>query len=238
MLDEASYQSADSNEKFYGKYQGTVHDNDDPDHLGRLQAFVPSLLGQVPTGWAKPCVPYGGPTSGFFSVPPKGAGVWIEFEEGCISLPIWTGCYWGAAELPMKPPGPPGEPSPPTMRIWRTDTGLTVVMDEKAKTITLTDGATRNSVEVNAQSGSVTVTGEARVVSRAPRVLHGSASAPHPGVLGDELMKYLAELVLKFNAHMHPGETVAAIIPVTPALPQPIMPAPTPSLLSKIVALD
>ena len=32
---------------------------------------------------------------------------------------------------------PPGSPSEPTTRIWRTETGLTVVMDDKAQTITL-----------------------------------------------------------------------------------------------------
>jgi hypothetical protein len=238
MLDKASYHSTGSAEKFYGKYQGVVHDNDDPDHLGRLQAFVPSLLGQVPTGWAKPCVPYGGLGSGFFSVPPKGAGVWIEFEEGCVSLPIWTGCYWGALELPVKPPGPRGQPTPPTTHIWRTDTGLTVVMDETAKTIALADGATHNVVEVNTQTGIVTITGAAEVVSSAPKVRHGSGTAQHPGVLGDELKTYLQALVKLFNQHTHPGETVAAIIPVTPAPPVPFMPDPTPSLLSKIVVLD
>ena len=123
----------DANGRLYGKYQGTVTDNADPLNLGRLQAFVPALMGGLTTGWAKPCVPYAGPASGFFSVPPNKAGVWIEFEAGDISQPIWTGCYWGSSELPMKPPGAVSEP---TTRIWRTEKGLTVVMDDKAHTIT------------------------------------------------------------------------------------------------------
>ena len=43
MLDEASYDTADSAERVYGKYQGTVMNNLDPQGLGRLQAFVPSV---------------------------------------------------------------------------------------------------------------------------------------------------------------------------------------------------
>ncbi len=66
---------------------------------------MPAILGEVPTGWAKPCVPYAGPTSGFFSVPPIGAGVWIEFEAGDVSQPIWTGCYWGAARTAAEAAG-------------------------------------------------------------------------------------------------------------------------------------
>lgn len=228
-------QSFDTSTHVYGKHQGTVYDNLDPNNLGRLQAFVPGVLGEVPTGWAKPCVPYGGPTSGFFSVPPIGAGVWIEFECGDVSQPIWTGCYWGAHELPLKPPG---EVAQPTTRIWRTETGLTVVMDDAAQSITLTDSGTLNSVEVSVATGTVTVKGAAQVVSSAPLVRHGSDQAAHPAVLGDELFTYLAQLVALFNAHVHPGELALGFLPVTPAPPVAPMPPPSPSLLSLKVVLE
>jgi uncharacterized protein involved in type VI secretion and phage assembly len=29
-------------------------------------------------------------------VPPVGAGVWVEFEHGDPTYPIWVGCRWGA----------------------------------------------------------------------------------------------------------------------------------------------
>ena len=42
-----------------------------------------------------------GPQCGHVSVPPIGASVWIEFEQGDRDYPIWTGCFWGsAAEVP------------------------------------------------------------------------------------------------------------------------------------------
>ena len=47
--------------KFYGKYRGLVVDNNDPEQLGRLKLKVPSVMGkEVVTGWAAPCLPYGG----------------------------------------------------------------------------------------------------------------------------------------------------------------------------------
>ncbi len=235
MLSEAEFNEQGDDNRVFGKYQGTVFNNLDPDSLGRLQAFVPRVLGEIPTGWAKPCVPYAGPTSGFFSVPPVGAGVWIEFEGGDVSLPIWAGCYWGSAELPMKPPG---SPSQPTTRIWRTETGLTVVMDDVAQTISLTDGATLNSVEVSVATGTVTIKGAAQVVSSAPLVRHGSLAAAHPHVLGDQLFAYLTQLVLAFNTHLHVGELALGILPVTPAPPIVPMPPPSPSLLSVKVLLE
>lgn len=83
---------------FYGKYRGTVINNVDPMMRGRLLLQVPDVTGLVPTSWAEPCVPLAGPTGppmGVYMVPPIGAGVWVEFERGDPSMPIWVGCRWG-----------------------------------------------------------------------------------------------------------------------------------------------
>ncbi len=222
-------------DRVFGKFAGTVMNNLDPSGLGRLQAFVPEVLGEVPTGWAKPCVPYAGPTSGFFSTPPIGAGVWLEFEAGDVSRPIWTGCYWGAGELPMKPPG---SPSQPTTKIWRSELGLSAVLDDAAQTITLTDSVGVNLMEISVPSATVTIKSAARVVVDSAIIQQGSSGAAHPAVLGDNLLKYLTQLVTLFNFHMHPGELAAGILPVTPMLPVAQMPLPDPSLLSVKVLLD
>lgn len=85
---------------FYGKYRGTVVSNIDPMLRGRLLVTVPDVLGPTPSSWAEPCVPLAGPTGppmGTYFVPPIGAGVWVEFEQGDPSRPIWVGCRWGAS---------------------------------------------------------------------------------------------------------------------------------------------
>jgi len=84
--------------KFYGKYRGTVTDVDAA--TMRIKAEVPAVLGTQPSGWALPCVPYAGNQTGFAFLPEIGAGVWIEFEGGDVSMPIWTGCYWHQGEYP------------------------------------------------------------------------------------------------------------------------------------------
>lgn len=90
-----------SNNKFYGKYRGTVVNNVDPLNKGRVQVQVPDVLGLTPSGWAMPCVPVAGMQTGIFAVPPIGAGVWVEFEQGDPSHPIWVGCWWeNVAEVP------------------------------------------------------------------------------------------------------------------------------------------
>ena len=96
------------NEGFFGKYRGVVTDNMDPLMIGRVKARVPDVMGELESGWAMPCAPFGGDRVGFFAIPTEGAGVWVEFEHGDPDLPIWSGCWWGAAtEMPPKVLVPP-----------------------------------------------------------------------------------------------------------------------------------
>jgi Type VI secretion system/phage-baseplate injector OB domain len=87
--------------KFLGKYRGVVINNVDPMQIGRIQVIVPDVSTFLPTSWAMPCVPIGGMQMGVFGVPQLGAGVWVEFEQGDPDYPIWVGCYYGAAEVPI-----------------------------------------------------------------------------------------------------------------------------------------
>ncbi len=88
-------------QKFFGKYRGTVVNNVDVMQMGRIQAIVPDVSSVALTSWCMPCVPVAGIQTGVFTVPPIGAGVWIEFEQGDPDYPIWAGCYWGSpAEVP------------------------------------------------------------------------------------------------------------------------------------------
>ncbi|MCA3624583.1 MAG: hypothetical protein IOC52_10450 [Methylobacterium sp.] len=223
-------------QRFYGKYRATVQNNVDPLMMGRITAFVPELLQGIMTGWATPCAPVGGLKSGFFAVPPPGSGVWIEFEAGDISRPIWVGGFWGAPEMPTQPPSPA---SPlPTEKIWRSETGLTVAMDDLMQSVTICDGLGVNKVKVDVKTGTVTLSGMARVVLDAPIVQEGSGQAFHPSVLGDQLLLYLQQLVMAFNTHVHPGELALGFMPVTPAPPVMPMPPPSPSLVSTKVFLE
>jgi uncharacterized protein involved in type VI secretion and phage assembly len=87
--------------RFYGKYRGTVINNIDPMQIGRIQAMVPDVSSLLPTSWAMPCVPITGKQMGTFMLPQIGSGVWIEFEQGDPDYPIWVGGFWGiVAEVP------------------------------------------------------------------------------------------------------------------------------------------
>jgi uncharacterized protein involved in type VI secretion and phage assembly len=126
-------------QRYYGKYQGQVVDNADPEGRARLRVRVPSVLGpDVVTGWAMPCVPYGGAAGqGFFFIPEIEAGVWVEFEGGDLSHPVWVGTFWskpgGAPEPPVPNDAEGAEtaaPQPPTRKIIKTLKGHTIQLED------------------------------------------------------------------------------------------------------------
>lgn len=131
-------------ERFFGKYRGFVLSNIDAQSRGRLQVSVPAVMGDQPV-WALPCVPYAGEGVGFYAMPPVGAGVWVEFEGGDPSFPIWVGCFWSDGQIASPD-------TDPAVKFWRTD-GASIRIDDAAGTITLetADGAT-----VTIGSGGIT----------------------------------------------------------------------------------
>ena len=125
--------------RFYGKYRGTVT-KVDKQKIPRIKAKVPAVLGDQETGWCIPCVPYAGKDAGIAFLPEVDAGVWIEFEGGDVSYPIWTGCYWHDGELPAK--------VAPDVKVIKTPGNQQVVLDDAAHAITFTD-SNMNSVSMD-----------------------------------------------------------------------------------------
>jgi len=114
--------------RYLGKYRGTVVNNTDPMRMGRLQAQVPDVLGDTPSSWAMPCLPVAGPQMGQYVVPPVGAGVWIEFEQGDQNYPVWTGCWFGSAsEVPPLALG--GRPDSPNILLQTTGQHTVLLSD-------------------------------------------------------------------------------------------------------------
>jgi hypothetical protein len=187
-------------DRFYGKYRGLVVNNVDPKNQGRIIAVVPEVMGVIPSNFCLPCTPYAGTLAGFFAVPLIGTGVWIEFEAGDVNRPVWTGCWWGTAQVPINERG---VPSQFTSKVFRTDTGLMISLDDAAQSITFKDAQQMNSISM--QVGMTRMESHFIMTLEAPLILHGQ-SAVQPAVLGDDLLAYLNQLVMLF---------VLASIPLT-----------------------
>ena len=218
--------------RHFGKYRGTVTDNNDPRSQGRLRAKVPEILGDVESGWALPCAPYASDAMGIYAVPPVGAGVWIEFEAGDVSRPIWAGCWWASSKLPNDEAGTAATPD---VKLLCSEQGLVLALHDDTQTIALSDSNGANILKIEVQSGNVTLKATTKIVVDAPQI-ELVANASHLAVFGDSLMTYLTQVVTTFNAHMHPGQ-MAGPVPVTPMAPVAPLTPPTPDMLSMTVKL-
>lgn len=117
---------------FYGKYRGIVSDNKDPLMAGRIRAKVPDVMGDQESGWALPCMPFGGSDMGFFALPDEGSFVWIEFEHGDADYPIWSGCWWNTITAAVKDmPKKVIIPPPASSKVMiKTKGGSSILIDD------------------------------------------------------------------------------------------------------------
>ncbi len=213
--------------RYFGKYRGTVIDNSDPTKKGRVQVSVPAVLGEL-QAWAMPCVPYTGAMAGHYMIPEVGAGVWVEFEAGEPSYPIWTGGFWGDGETPLNEKNAPPDPM---VKVVRTSSGLIVSLDDTGQTITLSDSSQGNLLTIEVMQGQIKIKGMVKAVVEAP-LIELVENSTHPVVFGDDLLNYLNQLVQLYQSHTHPGQMALGAFPVTPAPPLPPIPPPLPSMLS------
>jgi len=120
----------------YGKYRGTVTQVDAA--TMRIKAKVTALNG-LESGWALPCVPYAGDSVGFAFLPEKDAAVWIEFEQGDSSYPIWPGGFWLKDQAPSD--------AAPDVKVIVTKKHK-LLLDDKDDSITIQD-SNGNSVKLD-----------------------------------------------------------------------------------------
>jgi uncharacterized protein involved in type VI secretion and phage assembly len=108
---------------FYGLHAGRVADVQDPEQLGRIKVSVPSVFGAESAEsqtWARPCFPVG-----HFFMPDVDDRVWVAFEHGDPTAPVWLGEWYAAGATP-----PEATASPPAKRVIRTASGHRILLDD------------------------------------------------------------------------------------------------------------
>ncbi|GAA1920881.1 phage baseplate assembly protein V [Streptomyces sodiiphilus] len=152
--------------RYLGKFRGKVTDNADPMGIGRLRVQVPDVLGDTPSSWAMPCFPIAGNGMGQYMVPPRQAGVWVEFEQGNPSYPIWSGCWYGEREE-VPEDARDNLPDSPNVVLQTPEKRKVVLSDEpggKGITLSVPSGASlvidHTGIHLdNGQGASVSLTG-------------------------------------------------------------------------------
>jgi uncharacterized protein involved in type VI secretion and phage assembly len=148
---------------FPGLYAAKVEKVDDPDHQGRIQVSIPAIFDETKQehfAWARPCLPYG-----HFFVPAVGDKVWVAFENGDPSTPVWLGAYYPQNGTPSE-----AAVSPPVKRVIKSAKGHLVILDDTdgQETVIVQDNA-GNKIQLDA-NGITIDAGTRNVVIKAASV--------------------------------------------------------------------
>ena len=198
--------------KCWGKYRGLVVDRNDPDQLGRLKLSVPSVFGDAITGWAWPVSPYAGAGVGFFFIPQVGDVVWVEFVEGELEHPIWSGGMWAKPEKESEIPAE-AKASYPDTAVIKAKSGTLVMLNDADGKVTV---RAKNGCEI--------------VLDATTNVVTIQASEVHIGGEGGHVQELATRTFVEtvFNAHVHKT-------PAGPSEKPDPLPVPVPGLLTSVL---
>jgi uncharacterized protein involved in type VI secretion and phage assembly len=144
-----------SDKKYYGKYRAKIVNVEDPEERGRIEVMIPSVTGEGATDWCDPCIPVAYDDGGDFTLPTKGETVWVEFEEGDINKPIWTGNWFSEKKTPIK------YPDAINQRVISFGTSK-ILMDKETNEMTLISGTckillSKDATKINLICGGSTL---------------------------------------------------------------------------------
>lgn len=112
---------------FYGMYRGVVLDTKDPQGHRRIKVAIPQLTDTAKSDWAWPTEV----SSVKSEVPDIGDGVWVMFEGGDPSYPIWVGTF-----------GKPTKDKRINIKVLRDTTSLSGIENTHIITQRTTNGTT------------------------------------------------------------------------------------------------
>ena len=171
--------------RFYSIYRGMVVDNNDPNHMNSLQVAIPEIQGGIII-WALPFGQHGGLKTGFkYLAPEIGDTVYIMFEYGNPSKPLWTYHGFGLEQIPE-------ELDDPNKMGIITPNGNLVILDET--------------------SGELNIFTEGNITIKSNKVIQFQDGANEGLIKIKELTNKLNQTISElealrstFNTHTHSG---------------------------------
>jgi hypothetical protein len=194
--------------RFYSVYRAMVVQNVDPDSMNRLKLFIPGIFGGMFL-WALPRGQHGSSNTGFkYLAPSIGDIVFVTFENGDPSKPLWEYHGWGSDQIPP-------EFDSPDVCGFITPNGTEILFDDSEGTLDLYLPGDANIFS----EGNVYVNGKKVVVN----------SGENGGVIKiqeltdklNNLVSELEKLKLDYQNHTHigvltgPGVTGVPTVPYT-----------------------
>jgi uncharacterized protein involved in type VI secretion and phage assembly len=136
---------------------GHVHQNQDPQKLGRVKVKIDALEKENDKGekvefitdWAQLIVPGAGENRGWFFIPEVNDEVLVMFRDG---EPLIVGALWGKDEPPDK--NPDGD-NP--RRSIKSRSGSQVIFNDAGDVIVIKDGAGKACITLDAANNVITI---------------------------------------------------------------------------------
>lgn len=190
--------------RYYSVYRGIVVNNSDTEKkMNRVEVCIPEVMGGT-TAWAYPKGQHGSISGGFKFLTPKiGDIVFITFEYGDPTKPLWEYHGWGINQVPQPLDGPN------KMGIVTPEGNLIVIDD---------DNGTLNLYF----NGNIVVSSEANIVISSEKDINVSSgdsvilnTGENGGVINifqlteklNQTIRELEQLRSMFNSHVHSGVT-------------------------------
>jgi len=165
---------------------GIVTDNQDPNDMGRVKVAYPWRDDE--SDWARVATTMAGPERGTYFIPEVDDEVLVAFANGEIRYPYVLGSLWNGQDAPPETNDGNNDVRKVTSRSGHelvfddtdqseavkitTSGGHSIVLDDSSgsETITISDSKDQNSIEFDATSGSLDITGGSTLTIEAPTV--------------------------------------------------------------------
>lgn len=189
--------------RYYSVYRGIVTDNVDNQGMNRIKVCVPEVMGGS-FCWAFPKGQHGSINSGFKYLAPKiGDIVFITFEFGDPTKPIWEYHGWALKQVPQPLDGPN------KMGIVTPEGNLIVVDDDSGELNVHFNGPIMLHSDAEIM---LNATKDIQVASKDSLILNTGANG---GLINieqltqklNQTIQELEQLRNQFNTHIHSGVT-------------------------------